>query len=552
MMSSWLPPLLAFCLPVLPLLVAAGLFLASTRSLALRTAPWLPLLALPLVLLHDQLVELPWLLLGARVGVDNTALPLLLLAIAAWTVAGLHASDTIEREQQPRFYLFWLLTWTGNLCVFITLDAASFYAAYAMMSVSAYGLVIFFGRMADYRAGRVYLVMALLGEAMILSGLILLAGQLGNAPLDALAAEYAGLNHGTLISWLFLAGFAVKMGLIPLHMWLPLAHPQAPVPASAVLSGVILKAGLIGWLRFLPLGSEGIDLETAGLMLLAAGLFTGLVAALIGMSQHKAKVILAYSSISQMGLVASLVGMALYSPENAPLLISIAVLFALHHGLSKTLLFLGVDHAGHRWIGKLLWLPSLSLAGAPLLSGALAKILMKSEIPESLTWLEPILLISSLLTTLLLMRFLHQLAGQHQTADNQWSRPVVAWMILLLLSLGLPWIIAITDNAMESGIAVKPGYLLETGLPVLLGLFLAALTWRYWPANRHPRIPAGDLIELFRLPTLRQPSWSLPGRPAMPTLLPVTLRQLDARLAAMGPALLVWLVFLALLGLLAI
>jgi hydrogenase-4 component B len=115
---------------------------------------------------------------------------------------------------------------------------------------------------------------------------------------------------------LLAAGFAVKAGIMPLHVWLPLAHPAAPVAASAVLSGALIKAGLIGWLRLLPLG--GAAWPGWGTVFVVVGLTTAIAGALIGVAQTRPKVVLAYSSVSQMGIIATLVGVGLLAPAAAP------------------------------------------------------------------------------------------------------------------------------------------------------------------------------------------------------------------------------------------
>jgi len=499
MSVDFLYSLLALSLPCLPLLVIICLFIQETRRLSLTLAPFLPLFALPLFFLHGQTVDLPWLLLGARVGLDNLSTPLLLLGIIAWTVAGWHARLSIPKARQTNFFLFWLLTWTGNLCVFLTLDAASFYAAYAMMTFSAYGLVIFHRRPEDYRAGRVYLTMAVLGEAFIISGLLLTAREFGNPLLDWGSPGIEELSRSTLASWLFMVGFAVKMGLIPLHMWLPLAHPQAPVPASAVLSGVILKAGLIGCLRFLPLTEPGF--ETVGLTLLAAGLASAFLGVLLGLTQGKIKSLLAYSSVSQMGLIAAALGAAMLKPEASTSLIMVAVLLAVHHGLAKTALFLSVDMMKLRpqaawWFSCL---PALALAGAPFTSGALAKVSLKAAWPEELALLEWALLSASLATALLMGRFLY-LGAQALSSSAEEGSSINHWLILLAAGLLLPWGIAALLGLSLSQ-PFQFSYLFESALPVLLAAVLGLLAWRFWPRGASPDIPPGDLLNLIsRLP----------------------------------------------------
>ncbi|MDQ2070694.1 complex I subunit 5 family protein [Natronospira bacteriovora] len=514
MMLPSVTQLFALLLPCLPLAVAAALYVRPLQARACRLSAWIPLSGLALLFLYGEVVEFPWLLLGARVGVDDLAAPLLILASLAWTLAGLHARSRIPDKDQPRFFLFWLLTWTGNLCVFITLDAASFYAAYAMMSVSAYGLIIFYRRPDDYRAGRIYLAMALLGEAFILAGLFLLGSSMGNIAFDQQPDAIAQLQQPLLVAGLFAAGFAVKMGMVPLHMWLPLAHPQAPVPASAVLSGVILKAGLMGCIRFLPFEVDGFAL--LGASLLAIGLVSAFFGVVIGLTQTRMKTVLAYSSISQMGLISAGIGAALMDPAIAPALLAAVTLFALHHGLAKTALFLSVDMATERPVlaRRLVWLPAIALAGAPLSSGALAKVNLKSHWPDFLTGLEPLLLISSVATTLLLTRFLVLLwqSGNEAASDRDGVPAAIPWLLLLLAGLTVPWVAThgFAGLAPLSTTApFRPDYLLETLLPVVAGLMLATAAWRLNGERWRPNIPPGDLINI-RLSWSRAPGL-LPG-----------------------------------------
>jgi len=548
-MSGLLQSAMAFGIPVLPLAVAAGLFLPGTRRTALALAPWVPVTALVLVVgLYGRVVEMPWLLLGARIGVDALAAPLVLLAATAWTLAGWHARHHIDTAEQARFFLFWLLTWMGNLCVFITLDAASFYAAYATMTFAAYGLVVFNSRAEDFRAGGVYIIMAVAGEAMIIAALLMLGGGFGNVPLEPGTSPVARLPQAHWVTWLFLAGFAVKAGIVPLHMWLALAHPQAPVPASAVLSGVILKAGLMGWLRFLPFGADGFQVEGAALAV--AGLFTAFYGAAVSLPQTRAKTVLAYSSISQMGLIACGVGVALAFPESAPALLAVAVLFALHHGLAKSALFLSVDTAAsHPAMARIaMWVPAVVLAGAPLTSGALAKLLFKSALPAPWGWLNPALLASSVATTLIMARFL-VLAWPREPGDR--SGHPLPWLALVLAGLGLPWLVAVGMEPAATRLA-QPGYLLEAAWPLALGfaMVVAALLW--WPRHVRPRLPEGDIIVLFsRLPPMHWPQ--RPARAAYSFAGRRVGNGLDAAegvLARLGPALFILLAGLTVLAVL--
>ncbi|MFW5722846.1 MAG: proton-conducting transporter membrane subunit, partial [Desulfohalobiaceae bacterium] len=168
-----------------------------------------------------------------------------------WSASGL-AFTIRPTSARSRFAFFFLLTMTGNFGLIVVQDAASFYSFFALMTYAAYGLVIHERTPEALKAGRVYLIMALAGEGAIIAALILAvsAGEtnsLANAAAALGASPWKNLALGAAA-----LGFGVKAGAFLLHFWLPLAHPVAPTPASAVLSGCMIKAGLLGWLHFFP------------------------------------------------------------------------------------------------------------------------------------------------------------------------------------------------------------------------------------------------------------------------------------------------------------
>lgn len=241
----------------LPVLLSLLLLLPARHGLMLRLAPlaFLPPLLLALGGPSAQVLDLPWLLLGTRLYLDDTGRFFLLFTALTWLAAGVYGQAYMNNDARRRgFWVFFLATQAGNLGVCLAQDAASFYLFFALMTFAAYGLVVHTRTDEAWRAGRVYLAMAVLGEVALVAGLMLAAhvagslyiADLGRAPLPVSAVS------------LLLLGFGVKVGLPLLHLWLPLAHPVAPVLASAVLSGVMLKAGLLGWLHFLPLGHQAL------------------------------------------------------------------------------------------------------------------------------------------------------------------------------------------------------------------------------------------------------------------------------------------------------
>ena len=502
-----------------PLLVA-GLVVAFWRGGAPRLVPGLvasgPLPALLLALLGPggPAPGLPWLLLDLRLDLDASARILLLATALVWTAAGIAARRLLAERWSTAS--LWSLTLAGNVGLILAADLISLYTFYAVMTFSAYGLVVHDRTDTTRRAGRVYVIMAVLGEALLISGLVLAAGAAGSTDNALVATALADADRRELIVGLLTAGFAVKAGVVPLHVWLPLAHPAAPVPASAALSGAMIKAGLVGWLSVLPLGA--VSATGWAVALITAGLATAYTGALIGVLQDRAKVVLAYSSISQMGLITVLVGVAFVAPTAAPIAVAGAVTYALHHGVAKGALFLGVG-VRSAWGGaRGRWLvlagaafAGLSLAGAPLTSGFVAKAAMKEAVATiGAPWasrLTTALTAAAIGTTLLIARVLVLLARPNE-ADHRNVRPrtagdrslVAGWALLLLATAVTTWIVPARWSTDVPHPAIYPAALLTASWPVLVG---AALAWAAALLARRrgteagtPWIPAGDLVVL--------------------------------------------------------
>lgn len=493
----------------LPILLALAVLHPRSRLAALWIAPWaaLPALALALIAVPGQAVEIPWLLLGMRLGMDATAKVFLLFTALLWTCAGVYAKAYLEEDAAlHRFFAFFLITMSGNLGLIIAQDIASFYFFFALMSFAAYGLVVHDGTSVAMDAGKIYLSLVVLGEVLLISALLLMAGTAGWWALQEVPASVAGAERRDLIIGLTLAGFGVKVGALPLHVWLPLAHPVAPTPASAVLSGTMIKAGLLGWLRFLPLGEAVFP--TWGILCLVAGLGAAFYGVGVGLTQRDPKTVLAYSSISQMGFITLAVGGGFLVPEAWPAALAAVLLYALHHALAKGALFLGVGVArgasGERWPYTLilagLLLPALALAGAPLTSGALAKVALKrvtgpfpAPWPAWLDWFLPLAAVG---TSLLMGRFL-LLMWSSSKAEHAHLKPRLwlPWAALLLGVATIPWVLIPDD------LAGLPGEIatFDAIWPIIIGALLIYGLWRWGEkvaVKMGLQIPAGDLLVL--------------------------------------------------------
>lgn len=463
----------------------------------------LPALAVGIFAPIPQDVFYPWLLLGTRLGVDAADHLFLLFTAIVWLMASSFAFFWIQRRsKRERFFAFFLLAMSGNLGALVAQDMPSFYAFFALMSFAAYGLIAHDNTPGTQRAARVYIVLVVVGEAMLALAMILAAGALGTIDFAAVRSGLVALPNRDLIIACALLGFGIKAGVLLLHVWLPLAHPVAPVPASAVLSGTIIVTGLVGWLRFLPVGV--MALPGWGGLLIAFGLGAAFYGALVGIDQHNPKVVLAYSSVSQMGIMTIGIGMMLLEPIlSGPLSIAIAF-FALHHGLAKSALFLGaglertrLDAARRRRLVIGLVLPSLALAGAPLTSGMLAKsalVVAEASLPEPwgtlLRWLLPF---TSVITALLMARFLVLVSRGPEHPKGQVGRaPWIIWYVSLGLVLFLPWWLR-PGTQLPWNLQTIIGSLWPLGLALATGL---AAVWAWRRAGRPviPEIPQGDVL----------------------------------------------------------
>jgi hydrogenase-4 component B len=485
---------------LLPAVLAALLWPRSTSRLALRLAPWAAAPALLLAMSAPQFsLEFPWLLLGTTLGIDETRRTFLLLTAGLWTAAGVYAGTYHAHDsRRRRYFTFHLLTLAGNLGLVVSLDAASFYLCFVTMSFAAYGMVIHAGTTEAVRAARVYIVLVLVGEAMILPGLW---SAVSLAPTTALADVALGaMQAGPLTIALLAAGFGVKAGVVPLHLWLPLAHPAAPTPASAVLSGAMIKAGVMAWIGFLPFGQGALSDFAA--LFIVAGFLNAFFGAVCGICQSRPKTVLAYSSISQIGLVMIAVGIACLGGNAMEAALAAAALYCLHHGLAKGALFLGVgivercEGPRRRFAILLLAVPALTLAGLPLTTGFGAKLALKEAVyglPAFRPAVELLLGVAATGTTLLMVRFLALIANRPAKATTPPAGMWMPWLALILAGLALAWHPGAPGTDWAS--LTDPYALWNAMWPILAGLaIVAAALAAIRRGARIPAIPEGDIV----------------------------------------------------------
>ncbi len=277
-------------------------------------------------------------------------------------------------------------------------DAYGFMVSWEAMALSSYFLVTTQHRIPEIRrAGFLYLLIAHLGAIGILLSFGVMQGGSWQFTFDAMRAATLTPTWATVAFSLALFGFGAKAGLVPLHVWLPEAHPAAPSPVSALLSGVMLKTALYGVLR-VTFDLLGDPIWWWGLIPLVLGLFTAIFGVVFAAAQTDMKRLLAFSSIENIGILFTGVGLAIVflgvGMAAIAALSLIAVLYhAINHAFMKSLLFLGtgsVLHAtGERNLGRLgglihrmpwvAWLTlvgALAIAGLPPLNGFVSEWLL--------------------------------------------------------------------------------------------------------------------------------------------------------------------------------
>jgi len=497
----------SLAVPVAMLLACVFRRARHHMPLLLALAP-LPALAAALLVSPGTMLVLPEPPFRMTLALDAPGAMLLGVSALLWIAAGAYASIYLRADPNAgRFAEWWLLTLAGNIGVFVAADLVSFYLTYSVVSLAAWGLIVHDGTPASRRAGIVYVGLAVLGEAFLLMAFVFMAAATSNGSLlirDAVAALPSSPWRGAALVLLML-GFGLKIGLVPGHVWMPLAYTATPIPAAAALSGAGVKAGVIGLIRFLPLE---VAMPQWGETLAAAGLFSAFYGVAVGITQRNPKTVLAYSSISQMGLLAVALGMGLASGDaGAGLGASFS---AAHHVLVKGGLFLAIGVTAIA--GARLWtvlIPAavlaLGLGGLPLTGGALVKLAVKAQFGEGVGG--ALATISAAGSTLLMLHFLRCVI---RTAPDrtETAQPVGysgTWLLVAIAAVAVPWALFPAVGRGSPSQALALATLWAALWPVLIGGVLALGLWLW--EDRLPRVPAGDIVVVGEAATRATVTW---------------------------------------------
>ena len=318
-------------------------------------------------------------------------------AIALYSVG--YFAHGLSRGRSAFVGVAWNVLLGSVEMVFVADGAIGFLFAWELTTLATAALVATEHEHAPTRrAAFLYLAMSHVGTGCLVAAFFTLtAGGTSLAFVDILGAHAAASPHRDVVFLLFLAGFGVKAGMIPLHVWLPEAHPAAPSPVSALMSGVLIKAGVYGIFRVCAVGL-GTPAAAWGGLVLAIGAVSMVLGVLYALMQHDLKRLLAYHSIENIGiiLVAAGVGMLSMStgrPGLAVLAFAASLLHVMNHALFKGLLFLGaggvVAATGTRqiegmgglarrmpWTAGFFLLGSMAISGLPFLNGFVSEWLV--------------------------------------------------------------------------------------------------------------------------------------------------------------------------------
>ena len=288
---------------------------------------------------------IPW--IGVHLRVDALSAAFLTLAGLGGAGASLFAIGYGRHEHEPQRVLpFYAAFLAGMILVILSDDAFVFLFGWELMSLSSWALVMAQHDQADNaRAAFIYIVMATFSGLTLLLAFGMLAGAEGAYGFDAMRAAHPAAGLSALVFVLALIGAGSKAGLVPLHVWLPLAHPAAPSHVSALMSGVMTKVALYGFIRIV-FDLLGAPTWWGASIVLALGGITAVVGVLHALMERDLKRLLAYSTVENIGIIFIGLGLAMAFQTNgftagAALALTAALFHALNHTLFKSLLFFG-------------------------------------------------------------------------------------------------------------------------------------------------------------------------------------------------------------------
>ena len=408
----------------------------------------------------------------------------------------LEARDMLPKGE--KYYFLYLFMTTGLYGVFLTGDLINRYVFFELTVLTTYVLLTYTGEKESLRASYYYLIIGSVASFLFLIGIGLLYFNTGYLDIKALSTVTPDLSSTTriIIFSFFFVAVGVKAGLIPFHTWLPKAHVSAPTPMTAVLAGVTVKTGIYIMIKMLMIG---FDINVILNLLIIFGLSTALIGVIITFFFWNIKRILAWHTVSQIGLIIACI--SLWTPES----ISASLYHMVNHALFKTLLFLSAGAFAYTYktwdIRKLpllrgnlilvttLLIGFLSLVGVPPLNGFYSKSFIFYAFTGNKILLSLLFLIQLLIILSVIRIFYYSYKRRHhREAPVSILKPLVvlAGLCIFVGATSTIWmknVIVPAGKVIVDQSAIEPGIYLELttlvnvgGLTILatipLGLFL--------------------------------------------------------------------------------
>ncbi|HHT41793.1 MAG TPA: NADH dehydrogenase [Firmicutes bacterium] len=446
--------------------------------------------------------------IGSLLRLDSLSALFSLFCAFVWLAAGIYMHSYMAHEKKiTPFYTYYLVTLGATQGIFLAGNFIVLLVFFELMSLTSGSWVTYYENQEAEQAGSLYHHLGVaagifMGAAIILlyfSGVTLRVG-----------SPAVNVEHGTVFTWailLLMTAFGIKAGMFPLHIWLPKAHPVAPTPASALLSGILIKTGAYGLVRTGQLVNWGqTDLiPWAGTLLVIIGIITMLLGVCLALLQSNAKRLLAYHSVSQMGYIILGIGAALFLKEQGTFGVAGAVFHSLNHALFKSALFfgagiviLGTGEADLYKLGGLwkafpltfvmMFIAALGITGTPGLNGYISKTLLHHGILEAaatgssvMVWAERLFVLVGVGTTASFVKLIGlTFFGKQKTAVH-FSRRENKALAVAMLMLSLAMLVIGTKPEWALGLLVGPAT--QSCGAVDLGV-LAHVDFFEWPAVR--------------------------------------------------------------------
>jgi hydrogenase-4 component B len=441
-----------------------------------------PALTLPL--------GLPW--LGANFRLDMLAAFFLVVVNLGSAAACLFAIGYGRHDEEPERVLpFYPAFLAGMNLVVLADDAFTFLVSWEFMSLSSWALVMAHHRIRDnVYAGYVYLVTASAGTLALLLAYGMLAGPDGNYAFAAIRAAHPSAGVAAAVLMLVLVGAGSKAGLVPLHVWLPLAHPAAPSQVSALMSGVMTKVAVYGFVRIV-FDLLGPPDWWWSMVVLGLGGITAVMGVLYALMQNDLKRLLAYSTVENIGIIFIGLGLALAfrahgMPSAAALALTAGLFHVFNHSLFKSLLFFGagavLSRAGERDMERLgglihrmpstafaFLVGSVAISALPPFNGfvsewlTLQAILLSPQLPSwGLKFLVPavgalLALAAALAAACFVRAFGVTFLGRPRTPAAAHAAEIDCWSLTAMLALASLCLI----------VGILPGYFIDALAPVV-------------------------------------------------------------------------------------